>query len=50
MHQLTFDEVLDSPPGPEGDDSENTPDDAETITEDDLEDTDPLDDDDDDDE
>jgi hypothetical protein len=50
MTQMTFDEVLDEPPGEEGDDSVNTPDNAPTTTEDDLEDADDLDDDDDDDE
>ena len=37
--------VHETPPGPEGDDSVNTPDDAHTITEADLEDADELDDD-----
>jgi len=44
----TEEPIHETPPGEEGDDSINAPDDAHTITEDDLDDTDDLDDDDDD--
>jgi hypothetical protein len=45
---MTIDEVLTEPPGEEGDDSINKPDDAEEVSEDDLQDADDLDDEDDD--